>query len=270
METELLPGWFCIPCHTHPAGGHLGTCLQPPELLQSAPSAGHGSSLVQTGITISSWQCLGNVRTDTHRAGQGGCSKGHFVVQGWGCRPGRTRSSKGHNRDGDREGGDTPLSPPLPARHRPSARRAQGPSHSSARDWEPHGFSCSSQTAPEELSPQLSSGQGQGTTRGVGEQHPETRKIPLVFCQQRDGGALPGTPPQSSTAFLSHRSSHIPAGIAACSGKSCHPPEKSPEAGEGSQIPLPSTGELSSSGQPAWRESSTGQPGQGSRNRELL
>lgn len=49
MEAELLPGWFCIPCHTHPAGGHLGTCLQPPQLLQPAPSAGHGSSLVQTG-----------------------------------------------------------------------------------------------------------------------------------------------------------------------------------------------------------------------------
>lgn len=123
------------------------------------------------------WGMCGLTRTGL---GRGGCSKGHFVVQGWGCQPGRTRSSKGHNRDSDSEGGDTSLSPPLSARHRPPQihSRAQGPSHRSARDWEPRGFSCSSQTAPEELSPQLSSGQGQGTTEELGSSIPRPGKSP--------------------------------------------------------------------------------------------
>lgn len=104
IETELLPGWFCIPCHTHPGGGHLGTCLQPPQLLQSMLDMGpHWSKLaVGAGITISSWQCLGNVRIDTHRAGQGARSKGHFVVRGWG--PNRTRAAKGTGTVTAREG----------------------------------------------------------------------------------------------------------------------------------------------------------------------
>lgn len=36
--------------------------------------------------------------------GGGGCSKGHFVVRGWGCRPNRTRAAKGTGTVTAREG----------------------------------------------------------------------------------------------------------------------------------------------------------------------
>lgn len=149
---------------------HHGCC----NLLPALDTGPHWSEpAVGAGRSISSWQCPGNVWIDTHRAGQGGRSKGHFVVRGWGRRPGGTRSSKGHNGDSDSEGGDSPESPPLPARHRPP------PIHSRALPTalpEPGEPCSSSQRAPEELSPQLSSGQGQGTTEEMGSSIPRPGK----------------------------------------------------------------------------------------------
>lgn len=80
---------------------HRSRC-NPLPVLDTAP---HWSELaVRAGITISSWQCLGNVWIDTHRAGQGGCSKGHFVVRGWGCRPAGHGAAKGTGTVTAREG----------------------------------------------------------------------------------------------------------------------------------------------------------------------
>lgn len=173
MEAELLRDGSALPVTPTQQGDIWGVCSHHSccNLLPVLAMAPHWSTLaVRAGITISSWQCLGNVWIDTHRAGQGGCSKGHFVVRGWACgwedaeqhrAPGRRQRGRGHPA-GDSEGGDTPLAPPLPARHRP-AQPGFG---------DPCRFSCSSQPAPEELSPQLSSGQGQGTTEGLGSSIP--------------------------------------------------------------------------------------------------
>lgn len=153
--------------------GRVCSHCNPLPVLDMAP---HWSELaVRAGITISSWQCLGNVWIDTHRAGQGGCSKGHFVVQGWGCRPAGHGAAKDTGTVTAREG--------TPRWHRPFLQGTDLPSPSAGHRalpgrGDPCRFSCSSQPPPEELSPQLGSGQGQGTTEGLGSSIPRPGKSP--------------------------------------------------------------------------------------------
>lgn len=252
------------------------SCCNPLPVLNTGPR--WPKLAARAGITISSWQCPGNVWTDTHRAGRGGVPKGTSWYGAGGVGPAGHGAAKGTGTVTAREG--------TPRCHRPFLQGTDLPRSTAGHRALPPalpetGNPAGSPAPPKQLPRNSAHSSAPGRDReqqrrwGAASRDQES---PLSVPSAAGCGALPGTTSSTPRTKPPHNPAKRSRRDCRLLGEGLSPPETSPEAGgagdvlqgggragaagggPGSSACSRSTGavhgasgELSSAGQPTWR-----------------